>query len=193
MAPTKPKRKPKPKAKAKPKGRARATRRAKATAQPTTVERVVLHSLQPPAGSHRARIRKGRGPGSGIGKTAGRGAKGQKARSGGQTRPGFEGGQLPLVKRLPYRRGVRGAGSVMVGGRPRPRMGVVNVGRLGAFPAGTEVTPDLLRQARLVREDRVKILGSGELPHALTVKAHAFSKAPRARIEAAGGQADVLA
>src|SRR3989454_4905292 len=103
MAPTKPKPKPKPKAKAKPKGRARATPRAKATAQPTTVERVVLHSLQPPAGSHRARIRKGRGPGSGIGKTAGRGGKGQTARSGGPTRPRFEGGQMPLIRRMPQR------------------------------------------------------------------------------------------
>ena len=127
-----------------------------------------------------------------MGNTAGRGHKGQKARSGGQTRPGFEGGQLPLVKRLPYRRGVRGAGSVMVGGGPRPRMAVVNVGRLSAFPAGTEVTPDVLRQARLVREDRVKILGAGELSHALVVKAHAFSKTARERIEAAGGQAQVL-
>ena len=154
---------------------------------------VRIDQLKPARGSRRSRRRLGRGGGSGRGNTAGRGAKGQKARSGGQTRPGFEGGQLPLVKRLPYRRGVRGAGSVMVGGRPRPRMGVVNVGRLGAFPAGSEVTPDLLRQARLARQDRIKILGSGEVPHALTVKAHAFSKAARARIEAAGGQVEVLA
>src|SRR3989442_15217363 len=103
MAPTKPKRKPKPKAKAKPKGRARATRRAKATAQPTTVERVVLHSLQPPAGSHRARIPKGRGPGSGNGQTAGRGGKGQTARSGGQTPPGVQGGPMPLLPPIPKR------------------------------------------------------------------------------------------
>jgi len=154
---------------------------------------VRIDQLKPARGSRRSRRRLGRGGGSGRGNTAGRGAKGQKARSGGQTRPGFEGGQLPLVKRLPYRRGVRGAGSVMVGGRPRLRMGVVNVGRLGAFPAGSEVTPALLREARLVREDRIKILGSGEVPHALTVKAHAFSKAARARIEAAGGQVEVLA
>jgi len=154
---------------------------------------VKIHELKPARGSRRPRRRIGRGGGSGRGNTAGRGAKGQKARSGGQTRPGFEGGQLPLVKRLPYRRGVRGAGSVMVGGRPRPRMGILNIGRLSAFPAGTEVTPDLLRQARLVREDRIKILGSGEVPHALTVKAHAFSKAAQARIEAAGGRVEVLA
>lgn len=153
---------------------------------------VGIGELKAPRGSRRARRRVGRGGGSGMGNTAGRGHKGQKARTGGQTRPGFEGGQLPLVKRLPYRRGVRGAGSVMVGGGPRPRMAVVNVGRLNAFPAGTEVTPDILRQARIVHEDRVKVLGGGELSHALVVKAHAFSKSARARIEAAGGQAEVL-
>lgn len=153
---------------------------------------VGIGELKPPRGARRSRRRVGRGGSSGMGNTAGRGNKGQKARTGGQTRPGFEGGQLPLVKRLPYRRGVRGAGSVMVGGGPRPSMGVVNVGRLSAFPAGTEVTPDLLREGRLVREDRVKILGGGELSHALVVKAHAFSKSARARIEAAGGRAEVL-
>jgi large subunit ribosomal protein L15 len=153
---------------------------------------VRIGELRPARGARRSRRRVGRGGSSGMGNTAGRGHKGQKARTGGQTRPGFEGGQLPLVKRLPYRRGVRGAGSVMVGGGPRPRMAVINVGRLIVFPAGTEVTPDMLRQARLVREDRVKILGGGELSHALVVKAHAFSKAARTRIEAAGGQAQVV-
>ena len=152
-----------------------------------------LGELKPPRGARRRKRRVGRGGSSGRGNTAGRGAKGQKARSGGQTRPGFEGGQLPLIKRIPYRRGVRGAGSNMTGGPPHSRMGVVNVGRLSVFPAGSEVTPDTLRQARLVREDRVKILGSGELPHALVVKAHAFSKGARARIEAAGGRSEVLA
>src|SRR5215471_7613840 len=145
---------------------------------------VGIGELRPARGARRSRRRVGRGGSSGMGNTAGRGNKGQKARTGGQTRPGFEGGQLPLVKRLPYRRGVRGAGSVMVGGGPRPPMGVVNVGRLSAFPAGTEVTPDVLREGRLVREDRVKILGGGELSHALVVKAHAFSKSARERIEA---------
>lgn len=152
-----------------------------------------LGELRPAHGSRHRRRRVGRGGSSGSGNTAGRGNKGQKARSGGQTRPGLEGGQLPLVKRIPYRRGVRGAGSDMVGGGPRPRMGIVNVGRLSVFPAGSEVTPDLLRQARLVHEGRVKILGTGELPHALVVKAHAFSKGARARIEGAGGQVEVLA
>ena len=153
---------------------------------------VGLGELRPARGARRPRRRIGRGGSSGRGNTAGRGNKGQKARSGGQTRPGFEGGQLPLVKRVPYRRGVRGAGSVMVGGGPRLRMGVVNVGRLSVFPAGTEVTPETLRQARLVRDKRVKILGTGDLPHALVVKAHAFSKSARERIEAAGGQAQVV-
>ena len=153
---------------------------------------VGIGELKPARGARRSRRRVGRGGSSGMGNTAGRGHKGQKARAGGQTRPGFEGGQLPLVKRLPYRRGVRGAGSVMVGGGPRPPMGVVNVGRLSAFPPGAEVTPDVLRERGLVREDRVKILGGGELPHALVVKAHAFSKSARERIEAAGGRAEVL-
>ena len=153
---------------------------------------VSLGELRPARGARRPRRRIGRGGSSGRGNTAGRGNKGQKARSGGQTRPGFEGGQLPLVKRVPYRRGVRGAGSVMVGGGPRLRMGIVNVGRLSIFPAGTEVKPETLQQARLVRDERVKILGSGDLPHALVVKAHAFSKSARERIEAAGGQAQVL-
>src|SRR5438046_6505700 len=97
MAPTK--RKPKTRAKAK----APARRKAKAPAKPVTVERLMLHGLRPPAGSHRVRIRKGRGPGSGIGKTAGRGGKGKTARSGGQTRHGFEGGQMPLISRISKR------------------------------------------------------------------------------------------
>ena len=123
---------------------------------------------------------------------AGRGAKGQKARTGGQRRPGFEGGQLPLVKRVPYRRGVRGAGSNLVGGAPRERMDVVNVGRLAAFPAGAEVTPEALRDASLIHGEQVKVLGGGDLSHALVVKAHAFSKSARQRIEAAGGRAEVI-
>jgi large subunit ribosomal protein L15 len=154
-----------------------------------------LGDLRPARGARRGPRRVGRGRASGMGNTAGRGNKGQKARTGGQTRPGFEGGQLPLVKRMPYRRGVRGAGSVMVGGGPRPGVAVVNVGRLSVFPAGTEVTPDVLREARLVRDasGRIKVLGGGELAHALVVKAHAFSKSAQSRIEAAGGRIEVLA
>jgi len=152
-----------------------------------------LGNLRPARGARRGRRRVGRGGATGMGNTAGRGNKGQKARTGGQRRPGFEGGQLPLIKRIPYRRGVRGAGSNRVGGVPEARMGVVNIGRLGIFPAGSEVTPEVLRQAKLVREDRVKILGMGDLTQALVVRAHAFSKGARARIEAAGGQVEVLA
>src|SRR5881396_3728489 len=171
MAPTKPKRKPKPKAKAKPKGRARATRRAKATAQPTTVERVVLHSLQPPAGSHRARIRKGRGPGSGIGKTAGRGGKGQTARSGGQTR---------LIRRIPKR------GFTNPFKQPAQ---VVNVRYLGKLAEGVEVTPETLFGAGLVRRpDRpIKLLGMGDVGRKFTIKGVAVSASARSKIEQAGG------
>jgi large subunit ribosomal protein L15 len=152
-----------------------------------------IGSLKPARGSRKPGRRIGRGNASGHGNTAGRGAKGQKARTGGQKRPGFEGGQLPLVKRVPYLRGVRGAGSNHVGGKPRQRMSTVNVGRLSVFPAGSEVTPETLREARLIRSAQVKILGEGELAHALVVRAHGFSKGARARIEAAGGRAEVIA
>jgi large subunit ribosomal protein L15 len=153
---------------------------------------VGLGDLKPAHGARHSRRRVGRGPSSGKGNTAGRGHKGQKARTGGQRRPGFEGGQLPLVKRVPYRRGVRGAGSNLNGGPPRTAMDVVNVGRLAAFAAGTEVTPQTLRAARLIHSHQVKILGGGDLPHALVVKAHAFSEGARKRIEAAGGRAEVI-
>jgi large subunit ribosomal protein L15 len=152
-----------------------------------------IGNLKPARGARRPGRRIGRGNSSGSGNTAGRGHKGQKARSGGQTRPGFEGGQLPLIKRVPYRRGIRGAGSNHVGGALRVRMGAVNVGRLSAFPAGTEVTPELLREAKLLRADQVKILGEGSLGHALVVRAHAFSASARRQIEAAGGRAEVIA
>ncbi|HLY21635.1 MAG TPA: 50S ribosomal protein L15 [bacterium] len=155
---------------------------------------VGLGDLRPAHGARRRRRRVGRGHSSGHGNTAGRGHKGQKARTGGQRRPGFEGGQLPLIKRVPYKRGVRGAGSNHVGGGPRERMDVVNVGRLASFAAGTEVTPDALRAARLIQGGQVKILGGGgdALAHALVVKAHAFSKSAKERIEAAGGRVEVI-
>src|SRR5947207_12699831 len=134
--------------------KAKAKRKAKAAA-PTTAERISLSGLHPPAGSHRARIRKGRGPGSGIGKTAGRGGKGQTARSGGQTRPGFEGGQMPLIRRIPKR------GFTNPFKQPAQ---VVNVRHLGKLAAGIEVTPETLFGAGLVRRpDRpIKLLGMGE-------------------------------
>src|SRR5881394_2480774 len=134
--------------------KAKAKRKAKAAAQ-TTAERVSLSGLHPPAGSHRARIRKGRGPGSGIGKTAGRGGKGQTARSGGQTRPGFEGGQMPLIRRIPKR------GFTNPFKQPAQ---VVNVRHLSLIAEGVEITPDTLFGAGLVRrpDQPIKLLGMGE-------------------------------
>jgi large subunit ribosomal protein L15 len=143
-----------------------------------------LGHLKPAPGSNRPRKRVGRGPGSGLGKTAGRGHKGKGARSGGNTPPGYEGGQMPLQRRLPKR-----------GFRPlsRTEYVVVNLRELAAFPAGDTVTPDALRARGLVRKrGDVKVLGSGELPHALTVHAHAFSGKAREAIAAAGGAVVVL-
>src|SRR5438270_3988963 len=146
MAPTKRKPKTTGGGRARTKGKAPARRKAKAPAKPVTVERLVLHGLRAPAGSHRARIRKGRGPGSGIGKTAGRGGKGQTARSGGQTRPGFEGGQMPLIRRIPKR------GFTNPFQQPAQ---VVNVRHLGRLAEGLEVTPDsLLGRGRARRPGR---------------------------------------
>src|SRR5258708_22524421 len=123
------------KTKAKAKAKARAGTRAKPRAQAAvgTVVQLTLSALKPPRGSHRARIRKGRGPGSGIGKTAGRGGKGQTARSGGQTRPGFEGGQMPLIRRIP-KRGFTNPFKQAAQG--------VNVRHLGQLAEGAEVTPE---------------------------------------------------
>ncbi len=152
-----------------------------------------LGELKPPVGARRRRKRVGRGLGSGKGTYAGRGIKGQKARSGKGPRPGFEGGQTPLGKRLPFQRGVRAYGSSHTGGRPRPGFVEVKLSRLAGFEAGTEVTPKVLREAGVVsRPGRVKVLGPGQLPHPLTVKAHAFSASARAAIEAAGGRAEVI-
>ena len=143
-----------------------------------------LHELKPAPGSHTKKTRRGRGVGSGLGKTAGRGQKGQKARSGGGVRPGFEGGQMPLVRRLP-KRGFKNPFRV--------EYEVVNVGQLNIFEPGTEVTPELLRQRRLVRRDLpVKILGEGELDRPLTVRAQAFSASAREKIQAASGTAEVI-
>ncbi|MBX5464030.1 MAG: 50S ribosomal protein L15 [Clostridia bacterium] len=144
-----------------------------------------IHELHP-GQKRKPPKRVGRGPGSGHGKTSTRGTKGQKARTGGAKGAGFEGGQMPLQRRLP-RRGFNNA-------RFRKEYATVNVGALNVFEAGSEVTPELLRQRRLVRKllDGVKILGDGELEQALTVRAHAFSQTARAKIEAAGGKAEVI-
>jgi large subunit ribosomal protein L15 len=149
-------------------------------------------SLKPAAGARRRRRRVGRGLGSGRGAYSGRGRKGQKARSGPGPRPAFEGGQTPLFKRLPFRRGVRGAGSNMTGGGPRPRPIEVRLRDLNRFPAGAVVTPETLRAAGLAGAGVVKVLGTGRLTVALTVRAHAFTAGARKAIETAGGQAEVL-
>ncbi len=145
-----------------------------------TAERVTLSGLHPPAGSHRARIRKGRGPGSGIGKTAGRGGKGQTARSGGQTRPGFEGGQMPLIRRIPKR------GFTNPFKQPAQ---VVNVGALARLAEGIEVTPETLFGAGLVRrpDHPIKLLGMGEVARKLAVRGVTVSASARTKIEQAGG------
>ncbi len=151
-----------------------------------------IDALKPTAGARRRRRRVGRGLGSGSGVYAGRGRKGQKARAGQGPRPGFEGGQTPLSKRLPFRRGVRAAGSVMTGGPPRVRPAVVSVRALTGFPAGSEVTVATLVEAGLVDHRPVKVLGGGRLAHALVVKAQAFSQSAKQAIEAAGGKAEIV-
>ncbi len=144
-----------------------------------------LSSLRPAPGARKVRKRVGRGPGSGLGKTAGRGHKGHKSRSGGNTPPGYEGGQMPLQRRLP-KRGFRNPF--------RTEYEIVNLASLGRFAAGSVVDPAALAQAGLVRKrGRVKVLGKGTLEHPLTVKAHAFSESAKAAIEAKGGTAEVVA
>jgi large subunit ribosomal protein L15 len=152
-----------------------------------------IGSLRPPRGSRQTTKRVGRGHGSGKGTYSGRGAKGQKARSGKGPRPGFEGGQTPLGKKMPFQRGVRAYGSSHTGGKIRAGHITVNLRDLARFAGGDVVTPDTLRASGLVnREGRVKILGTGELTHALQVKAHAFSASAKSAIEAKGGTVEVL-
>ncbi|WP_099222904.1 MULTISPECIES: 50S ribosomal protein L15 [Listeria] len=144
-----------------------------------------LHELKPAEGSRKERNRVGRGTGSGNGKTAGRGHKGQKARSGGGVRLGFEGGQLPLFRRLPKR------GFTNIN---RKEFAVVNLDVLNRFEEGTEVTPELLIETGIVRNAKsgIKILSNGSLEKKLTVKANKFSTAAKEAIEAAGGKAEVI-
>jgi len=146
-----------------------------------------LSNLKPAPGSTQKRKRLGRGPGSGLGKTSGRGHKGRGARSGGNTPPGYEGGQMPLQRRLPK----RGFNNPF-----RLEYAVVNLGQLEKlFAANDVVDLDTLRAKHLVRrnEKLIKILAKGQLSKALTVKAHKFSEAARAQLEAAGGAAEVIA
>ncbi len=145
-----------------------------------------LDDLKPAAGSKKKRKRVGRGDGSGHGKTSCRGHKGQGARSGGNTRPGFEGGQMPLQRRLP-KRGFRNPFKI--------EAAVINLGQLEAFPSGSEVTPELLMQHGLVRgkRRRVKVLGDGVLTKSLTIRAHGFSGKAKEKIEACGGKVELIA
>lgn len=144
-----------------------------------------LHELKPAEGSRKARKRVGRGIGSGHGKTAGRGHKGQNARSGGGVRPGFEGGQNPLYRRLPK----RGFNNPF-----RKEYTIINVDTLNRFEDGTHVTPELLIEKGIVKNVRhgIKVLGDGELKVKLTVSAHKFSQSAVEKIEAAGGKTEVV-
>ena len=145
-----------------------------------------LSDLSPAPGSRREGKRKGRGPGSGNGKTAGRGNKGQKSRHGYSSRRGFEGGQMPLVRRVPK----RGFHNIH-----RKEYVPVNLDRLAAFEANDEVTPERLRERGIVKRllDGIKILGRGDVDRPLIVRAHRFSEEAVRKIEAAGGKAEVLA
>jgi large subunit ribosomal protein L15 len=140
-----------------------------------------LQNLRPPRGARKSRKRVGRGTASGHGKTAGRGMKGQNSRSGGGVRPYFEGGQLPLVRRLPHKRGFTNIFKV--------RYSVVNLDRLAGFRKGSKVNPEALAQAGIIKSARepVKILGGGDMEKPLTVSAHRFSASAKEKIEAAGG------
>ncbi|GAA5345882.1 50S ribosomal protein L15 [Planifilum fimeticola] len=144
-----------------------------------------LHELKPAPGSRRPRKRVGRGIAAGQGKTAGRGTKGQKARAGGGVRPGFEGGQNPLYRRLP-KRGFTNPN--------RKEYAVINVEDLNRFEEGTVVTPELLKEKGVVKnlKDGLKVLGDGDLTVKLTVKAHKFSRTAEEKIAAAGGATEVL-
>ena len=146
-----------------------------------------LDELRPAPGAKKRRKKIGRGPGSGHGKTSGKGHKGQKARSGGGKAGGFEGGQMPLYRRIPKR------GFTPYGGKTE--YAVVNLKSLGGFPANAVVDPDALVAAGLIKRSdraRVKVLGEGEVAHALTVRAHAVSESARAKIVDKGGSVEVL-
>lgn len=144
-----------------------------------------IHDLSPNEGARKNRKRVGRGNGSGRGNYSGRGDNGQNSRSGGGVRPGFEGGQTPLARRLPK----RGFNNIF-----KKEYSVVNVAKLNIFEPGTEVTPELLLEKGLISKvrDGVKVLGDGELNRELVVKAHKFSKSAKEKIEGAGGKVEVI-
>lgn len=146
-----------------------------------------LNDLRPAPGSKKSRKRVGRGIAAGQGKTAGRGTKGQGARTGGTKGPFFEGGQLPLVRRLPFKRGFKNIWKI--------EYAPINLDTLAErFESGAEVTPETLQAARLIKKvtDPVVVLGRGDLDKALTVKAHRVSTSAREKIEAAGGTVELL-
>ncbi|MFA5527728.1 MAG: 50S ribosomal protein L15 [Peptostreptococcales bacterium] len=144
-----------------------------------------LHELRPAEGSITKPKRKGRGPSSGLGKTSGRGSNGQNSRSGGGTRPGFEGGQMPLYRRIPK----RGFTNIF-----KKQWTLVNIEDLNLFEENTVITPELLIEAGLIKKvvDGVKVLGDGELNKKLTIQANKFSKSAVEKIESAGGKAEVI-
>ena len=156
----------------------------KAAPAPSRPPALGVHDLGPAAGSTHYRKRVGRGPGSGHGKTAGRGSKGQKSRTGYRHQRGFEGGQMPLHRRLPK----RGFTNIF-----RVEYDVVNISDLDRFDSGAAVNPEILAASRLTRKNRlIKILGDGEIKKPLTVSAHKFSASAKASIEAAGGRCEVI-
>jgi large subunit ribosomal protein L15 len=147
---------------------------------------LTLNSLSPARGANRKPKRVGRGIGTGHGKTATRGSKGQKSRSGSSIRPGFEGGQMPLHRRLPK----RGFHNVF-----RKEYAIVNLERLAEFEAGAKVGPEILQEKGIVKspKDGIKILGSGELQHAIHVRTHKISKSALEKIQKAGGTVEMIA
>ena len=144
-----------------------------------------INTLKPAPGANRKNKRVGRGMGSGHGKTSARGYKGQLSRSGASMRPGFEGGQMPLYRRLPK----RGFTNIF-----RKEYLVINLEKLAAFEAGSQVDPDILKSKGLIKNlrDGLKVLGVGDLPHALHIKAHKFSKSAIEKIQKAGGTIEVI-
>lgn len=146
-----------------------------------------LHELKPAKGAVKEKKRIGRGTATGQGKTAGRGQDGQWSRSGGGVRPGFEGGQMPLYRRLPK----RGFNNFEF----EKRYSIINIEKLNIFEDGTEITPELLKETGVVRKiekDGIKILGNGSIEKKLTIKANKFTKSAAEKIEAAGGKAEVI-
>jgi len=164
---------------------AKKSNRTASKAKKETRNRFNLETLRPPRGSRKKKVRVGRGMGSKLGRTAGKGNKGQKSRRGYSRRRGFEGGQMPLHRRIP-KRGFRSPFGTT--------FDVINVADLNVFPAGETVTPDILRAHGFIRtQQQVKILGDGELTSKLAVHAHAFSASAKEKITKAGGSFEVLA